>query len=111
MHTTFALSFTVHSIFIYIHDLSEVKFTPQMLRLFLFLEGCLPKLITICEFGNPVDKNELAEDGTIPNTTEAKPERTFAQNVTLLSFCFVGLQVSSARIHVFVFTRSGIVLA
>ena len=80
-----------------------------MLRFFLFLEGCLPKLITICVFGNPVDKNELAEDGTIPNTTEAKPERTFAQNVTLLPFCFVGLQVSSARI--FVFTRSGILLA
>ena len=27
-----------------------------------FLEGCLPKLITICVFGNPVEKSELAEE-------------------------------------------------
>ena len=62
-----------------------------------FLEGCLPKLITICVFGNPVEKSELAEEGTTSSAHEVKPGRTLAQNATLLSFCFVGLQVSPAR--------------
>ena len=53
----------------------------------------MPGIITMCVFGNPVDKSELAEEGTTSSTPEAKPERTFAQNATLLSFCFVGLQV------------------
>ena len=53
----------------------------------------MPGIITMCVFGNPVDKSELAEEGTTSCTPEAKPERTFAQNATLLSFCFVGLQV------------------
>ena len=53
----------------------------------------MPGIITMCVFGNPVDKSELAEEGTTSNAPEAKPERTFVQNATLLSFCFVGLQV------------------
>ena len=53
----------------------------------------MPGIITMCVFGNPVDKSELAEEGTTSSTPEANPERTFAQNATLLSFCFFGLQV------------------
>lgn len=62
--------------------------------LVISVEGCMPNMITMCVFGNPVDKSEAAEEGTTSKTPEAKPERTFTQNATLLSFCFVGLQVS-----------------
>ncbi|KAF6021328.1 SLC35B2 [Bugula neritina] len=56
-------------------------------------DGCAPKVVTMCVFGNPVtpgDKLSEVEEGGPP----PKVERSFAQNAALLSFCFVGLQVS-----------------
>ena len=31
----------------------------------------MPGIITMCVFGNPVDKSELAEEGTTSSTPEA----------------------------------------
>lgn len=64
----------------------------------LITDGFWPQLITMCVFGNPADKAELAEQGEVPSTPAApKEERTFQQNAKLLSFCFVGLQVRLVR--------------
>ncbi|XP_067938565.1 adenosine 3'-phospho 5'-phosphosulfate transporter 1-like [Watersipora subatra] len=54
-------------------------------------EGCIPNIITSCVFGNSVDKTNPVKE--LP-TSVPKVERTFVQNAGLLTFCFIGLQVS-----------------